>query len=359
MNKTPLVINTGSKSKVSRNKVKKKDWEIFFSRALLILSLICTSNIFAQEVIPTYSDYLTDNLYLLHPSMVGASNMNKIRLTARQQWFDVEDSPSLQTLNMHAKLGQKTGVGGIVFNDQNGNFSRRGFFGTFAYHLQFSRSTANLNQLSFGVSAGIIQHSFDQSSITEFDPLIGKDKLSAFYFNMDIGASYYISDFFVHLTAKNILPVKQELFFSDAVPVNQRKYLFSTGYVFEDQGSSWKYQPSMLFQWREATDEKNIDANFKVFREFNSSTFFGGISFRRSLDGAEYSEQGKQVQYENLQYLTPFAGFEYRNFLFAYTYSHQLNSIVMSKSGYHQITLGYNFGEKWSRYECYCPGVNQ
>lgn len=130
------------------------------------------------------------------------------------------------------------------------------FFGTFAYHLQFTRSTANLNQLSFGVSAGIIQHSFDQSSITEFDPLIGKDKLSAFYINMDIGASYYISDFFVHLTAKNILPVKQELFFSDAVPVNQRKYLFSTGYVFEDQGSSWKYQPSMLFQWREATDEK-------------------------------------------------------------------------------------------------------
>jgi hypothetical protein len=37
---------------------------------------------FAQEN-SVYSDYLSDNYYLLHPSMAGAANCSKIRLTAR------------------------------------------------------------------------------------------------------------------------------------------------------------------------------------------------------------------------------------------------------------------------------------
>ena len=35
----------------------------------------------SQEGLPIYSDYLTDNYYLLHPSMAGVANSNKIRLT--------------------------------------------------------------------------------------------------------------------------------------------------------------------------------------------------------------------------------------------------------------------------------------
>lgn len=115
---------------------------------LLMLWLApATYTLHGQEVIPTYSDYLTDNLYLLHPSMAGASNLNKLRLTARQQWFDVDNAPALQTLSGHARPWERIGVGGIVFNDQNGNYSRRGAYATFAYHLLFSRSELDLNQI--------------------------------------------------------------------------------------------------------------------------------------------------------------------------------------------------------------------
>ena len=333
--------------------------KLIFKIFLSCFSFLISGNIAAQEVIPTYSDYLTDNLYLLHPSMAGASNMNKLRLTARQQWFDVEDAPSLQTLSLHARLGEKIGVGGIVFNDQNGNFSRRGVYATFAYHLLFSRSELDLNQLSFGISGGLIQHSLDQSSFSGFDPLIGNGRASDFYGNMDVGASYYYFNFFAHLTAKNILSVGREDFYSDAVPANQRKYLFSTGYVIETYKRFWSFEPSIMFQLREATAEKTIDLNLKAYRELESGSFFGGISYRRSFEGAEYTTDGTEIKNQQLQYLTPFAGFEYKNFLFAYTYSQQFNSVVMSNSGFHQITLGYNFGKNRGRYECYCPGVNQ
>jgi hypothetical protein len=46
---------------------------------------------FAQEGIAVYSDYLSDNYYLIHP-MAGAANCKKIRLTARKQWFGQADT---------------------------------------------------------------------------------------------------------------------------------------------------------------------------------------------------------------------------------------------------------------------------
>ncbi|WP_093113408.1 PorP/SprF family type IX secretion system membrane protein [Salinimicrobium catena] len=333
-----------------------------FSQVAIVILLpliLLQSRLEAQEVLPTYSDYLTDNLYLLHPSMAGASNLNKLRLTARQQWFEVKDAPSLQTLSVHGRLNQKVGVGGIIFNDQNGNYARRGIYGSFAYHLMFSRSELDLNQLSFGVSAGLIQHILDERRFLGNDPLIGNGNNSDIYTNMDVGASYYYFNFFAHLTAKNLLSINRELFFSEAIPNNQRKYLFSTGYVIETRSRYWSYEPSILFQLKEATSEKTVDLNFKIYRDLSLGSLFGGLSYRRSFDASEYTSNGENLKNDQLQYLTPFVGFEYKRFLFAYTYSQQFNSHVISNSGFHQLTLGYNFGKNRARYDCYCPGVNQ
>ena len=36
-----------------------------------------------QETLPIYADYLSDNVFLIHPSAAGIGNCGKIRLTAR------------------------------------------------------------------------------------------------------------------------------------------------------------------------------------------------------------------------------------------------------------------------------------
>lgn len=334
---------------------------LFMKSGLIGIFLFClffSAKVGAQEVIPTYADYLTDNLYLLHPSMAGASNFNKIRLTARQQWFDVNDAPSLQTLSIHSRVGEKIGLGGIVFNDKNGNYSKSGAYATFAYHLLFSRSELDLNQLSFGINAGVIQHRLDQSGFVGIDPLIGSGNVSDKYANMDVGISYYYHDFFAHLTAKNILLVKRDLFYSNGVAGNLRKYLFSTGYVLNKGNGPWSFEPSVLFQMREQTTEKSLDLNLKAYRNFEIGDLWGGISYRRSFEGAEYTLDGVEVKNQQLQHFTSFVGLEYKQFLFAYTYTHQINSIVLTNNGFHQITLGYNFGKNRARYDCKCPAIN-
>ncbi|ORL44562.1 hypothetical protein IIF7_15023 [Zunongwangia atlantica 22II14-10F7] len=313
----------------------------------------------AQEVIPTYSDYLMDNLYLLYPSMAGASNYNQIRLTARQQWFDVDDAPNLQTLSVNGRLGDKIGLGSIFFRDENGYFSKLGAYATFAYHLMFSRDNVNLNQLSFGISGGIIQHRLDQSEFTVYDPIIGNNDIATdFFANMDVGMSYYYMDFYAHVAVKNIISVERDLFYSDAVPSNQRKYLASAGYVFDFYRNDWGLEPSFLFQLRELNSQATIDANIKAYKDFDIGQGWIGLSYRQAFDGAEYTRTGDEIQRQNLRYITPFLGLEFKQFIIGYTFSYQMNTMVLSNNGFHQLTLGYNFGESRQRYDCHCPAIN-
>jgi hypothetical protein len=64
----------------------------------------------SPEGIAVYSDYLSDNYYLIHPSMAGAANCAKIRLTARKQWFGQADAPELQTISFNGRVSEKAGA---------------------------------------------------------------------------------------------------------------------------------------------------------------------------------------------------------------------------------------------------------
>lgn len=45
--------------------------------SVLMVILLFSSKSLAQEGIPVYFDYLTDNYYLIHPSMAGAGDGGK------------------------------------------------------------------------------------------------------------------------------------------------------------------------------------------------------------------------------------------------------------------------------------------
>lgn len=317
---------------------------------------------FSQEGIPIYSDYLTDNYYLLHPSMAGVANCAKVRLTARQQWFGVDDAPSLQTLSVHSRIGDgPSAIGAIVYNDENGFHSNTGAYVTYAHHLLLSRNEVDLNMISFGLSAGFIQYKLDETSFLapgDFDQLIAGIEQSATNFNIDVGMSYHFLDFYAHVTAKNILNNDGINFNEQGFAFNNlRTYLLSAGNVFHKYGSDWSFEPSLMYMYRDATEESSIDINAKVYREVDFGKVWGGLSYRRSLDGAQFLD-GNSVSSQKLQYFTPFIGVDYNQFTFAYTYSYQANTINFNTGGFHQITLGYNFNCRREKYECNCPAIN-
>ena len=330
--------------------------------SIAVITLLMSFIGFSQEGLPVYSDYLTDNYYLIHPSMAGVANCAKVRLTARQQWFGVDNAPSLQTLSAHSRIGDgPSALGAIVYNDENGFHSNTGAYVTYAYHLLLSRNEIDLNMLSFGLSAGFIQYQLDETSFLapgDFDQLISGIEQSATNFNIDVGISYHFLDFYAHFTAKNILPNEGINFNEQGFQFNNlRTYLLSAGNVFQKYGSDWSFEPSIMYMYRDATEESSIDLNAKVYREMDFGKLWGGLSYRRSLDGAEFLN-GNAVSSQKLQYITPFIGVDYKQFTFAYTYSYQANTINFNTGGFHQLTLGYNFNCRREKYECNCPAIN-
>ena len=104
--------------------------------SLLIFFFLITFKSKSQEGIPIYFDYLTENYYLVHPSMAGVNLVGgKIRTTVRKQWFDQVEAPNLQTLTADLRVSERSGVGITVFNDQNGYHSQKGAYLTYAHHI--------------------------------------------------------------------------------------------------------------------------------------------------------------------------------------------------------------------------------
>ncbi|TGV00879.1 PorP/SprF family type IX secretion system membrane protein [Flavivirga rizhaonensis] len=326
----------------------------------VVLGVFFTHIAISQEGLPIYTDYLTDNYYLIHPSMAGAANCAKIRLTGRQQWFGQDDAPKLLTLSLNGRIGDsQSAVGGILYTDKNGYHSQTGAYVTYAHHLMFSRSEVDLNMLSFGLSAGVIQYKLDETSFLFDgpDPIINGTVRNEGNFNMDFGFSYHYLDFYAHGTVKNML--KNSGINNDIeITSNLRRYLISAGYVYNRYGSEWSFEPSIMFQHKDGTKESSIDANAKAYKDMEFGKIWGGLSYRTSLDGAEFLTSSGSVRSQKLQQITPIIGVNYNQFMFAYTYTYQTNSVVFTNGGFHQFTLGYNFNCKRKRYECNCPAVN-
>jgi hypothetical protein len=49
-------------------------------------------------------------------------------------------------------------------------------------------------------------------------------------------------------------------------------------------------EPSLMFQAISETTEKTLDVNLKAYKELDFGRVWGGLSYRRSLDGARYQK---------------------------------------------------------------------
>jgi type IX secretion system PorP/SprF family membrane protein len=331
-----------------------------FKKQLLLISLFVVQFAQSQETLPVYSDYLSDNYYLLHPSMAGASTCTKLRLTSRSQWAGQSDAPALQTASLNGRLGAQEGAGIIIFNDKNGYHSQTGLKLSYAHHIMFSRDEEDLNRLSFGANVGYSQSLLDETSFYNnypgYDPSInGTVVQKANYLNMDIGTSYTYLDFYMHFTFKNVLDAERKIY----TPVETRdlrRLIFNTGYTFGDS-ETVMVEPSIMFQYVTQNKEKTVDLNLKLYKEFDFGKIWGGVSYRRGLDGAQYVN-GTSVGSQKLQYITPILGVNYKQFMLSYTYTYLSGDVKFDNGGMHQFTIGANLFCAPEKYHCNCPANN-
>ncbi len=301
--------------------------------------VLCFCAAKAQYRMPVYTDYLTDNYYVLHPAMAGAQYEGlKVRTSYRTQWLGIANAPSMQTLNAHARVGDKSGVGGFFFHDKNGFQSQLGFQGTYAHHINFHRSRTEVNQISFGLSAGGTFHRHDQSSFNPTnDPQIKGTEISASSMYVDVGLSYNFVSLYAHLTIQNLVFVGNNI--TDQVLLdNPKRLLASVGNFFEIQ-PTWALEPSVLVDYIEYVDRPNIDINLKSHHSIRETQFWVGSSYRKGLT-TTLTNNGTNPFSEPFSQLTAILGTKHNGWTFSYTYTVGIGNIKINNSGFHQLTLG-------------------
>ncbi|MET2985676.1 PorP/SprF family type IX secretion system membrane protein [Aureibaculum conchae] len=303
----------------------------------------------AQGTLPVYTDYLSDNVFLLHPSAAGIGNCAKLRLTHRQQWSGVSESPALQTLSYHQRIGESVGLGGVIFNDKNGYHAQKGISITYAYHVNFGREQA-LNQLSLALTGAFVQNSVDGSDFVSIIPDVALSEIikSDSYYNTDFSIGYHYIDAFSYLTIKNVLLQTNKSKNYNYKSLNLRRYLFTLGYYW-GRNNGVQFEPSIMLQLIERTSELSMDINLKAYKKIGDyKQIWAGLSYRNSME---------ENVIENLKQLTPIIGFDYKRFQFSYTYTKQFGNIVLDNNGHHQITLGVNLFCTPQRAKG-CPNIN-
>ncbi len=325
-----------------------------------VFLISATAKSIAQEGLPIYTDYLTDNYYLIHPSMAGAKDCSQLRITGRQNWSGVDEAPGLFTLAYNSKINTNSAIGANFFTDSNGFTSQNGAYITYAHHIDLAKGN-QLKRLSFGISPGFLQYSLDRSTFTNVvDPIINDGQNSRIEFNLDIGMSYHVKDFYLIGTLKNAIE-NRGFNINQGSSSNLRNVLLTAGYIYKLNDKPIAFEPSVLYSNRLSIDQSFADLNAKMYYDLPKGKLWGGISYRVALDNQEINNVATPITLEGLKQWSPFVGVNFNKLMVAYTYTAQSNSEVFSNAGFHQITIGANFNckqrRKKGRFNCYCPAV--
>jgi len=301
----------------------------------IIILLLITGIAGAQEFkLAPYTQYLVENPFIISPAYAGTSEMNRLRLSGVFQWVGLADAPNTQTLSYDAHVLDKSGVGGILYIDKNGNTSQIGGQLSFAHHLTIN--DANNQYISFGLSYKFTQFKLDVSDFDDpnNDPNIGAN-ISSFNSNFDAAFLYELQGFYFSFNAANILN-KSVKVFDDTEPKKLRNYYIYTGYVFDISDGEYEVEPSLYFKLFESDSRSITDFNVKGKKITDDGYYWAGFSTRFINDQS----------FEPLA-IVPMLGLKKSDFYVGYAFQYNINEAKeLNNGGTHMLTLGYDFESK-------------
>jgi type IX secretion system PorP/SprF family membrane protein len=313
--------------------------------AFLSLAFVITN---AQQV-PMYSQYIM-NGFLINPSYAGNDGYTTVNLTARQQWVGFSGAPGTYAASFQTRIlktsyiskstsvrrkmvrptkGGRVGLGGYLFDDQNGIIRRTGISGSYAYHIPLGQ-----NQLSFGLSANAYQYAIDLNGAVLYDSdddyLNNYDRV-VFIPDFNFGVSYstdtYYAGFAMNSMFRGIIMLGNS---SKNARTELGHFFLSGGMKFVLPNNNWSIEPSALL--------KSSDMLFKsvqmdlTTRIRYTDQYWAGLSWRTG------------------DAIILLMGLKYDRFHFGYAFDFTLSDIRKQSFGSHEITIAVKFGDSARRY---------
>jgi type IX secretion system PorP/SprF family membrane protein len=324
----------------------------FLKSILPVIFLCCIFKTAAGQQVPMYSQYIM-NGFLVNPSFAGRDGYTTVNLTVRDQWVGMAGAPTTYAASFQTRLlkdsyiskstsvrkkfikptrGGNVGIGGYLFNDNNGIMHRTGIQAAYAYHISMGKTGGVPNYLSFGLAMTAYQFVVNTNGAIydPADPLLNSYQRSVFIPDFNFGASFTTTKYYAGFAMTNLL--RGSLFVSDSSR-NTRTELgnyFLTGGMKFPLAPDWVIEPSTLIKSSDMLF-KSIQADLTA-RVYYKEDYWAGLSWRTS------------------DALILMMGLKYDRYYIAYAFDFTLTDIRKRSYGTHELTLAVKFGESARRY---------
>jgi type IX secretion system PorP/SprF family membrane protein len=124
----------------------------------IFLGMFVFDKISAQQY-PLFTNYVT-NCFGFNPAVAATSKCVEAKVSHRQQWLGINESPQTSILSIHSRVGKKVGVGGYAFNDQAGSLKRTGASLSLCYAMKLD----SLSYFGVGFSSGYYNTSLSSNA---------------------------------------------------------------------------------------------------------------------------------------------------------------------------------------------------
>jgi type IX secretion system PorP/SprF family membrane protein len=326
---------------------------------ILFITFCCALHCLAQQK-PHYTQYVL-NQYIVNPALTGIENYVDIKLSHRRQWRGISGLPITTYISANGPIGKQDyrttatsfdvpgenprgqrywetytaatphhGAGIQMINDVAGPLQNTSIYATYAYHIGLSPRTS----LAGGFGIGASRYSLDASKLNfgavSVDPVVySNDLLRKTHIDAMAGLYLYSADYFLGLSAQQIIPSKLE--FSDntvtANPGRTVPHLFATAGKRFLIDEDYNLVPSLMVKYIQPLPVQ-VETNVKLqYRDL----LWVGASYRHKDSFAGMF------------------GFNVFNaFNVSYAYDHTISKLNTYSLGSHELLVGFIIGNKYS-----------
>lgn len=294
-----------------------------------------------------------NNPYLLNPAAGGMTDVMQFEASTRMQWLGYDGGPKTILLSGHSQIkfgksGEKAldefnirdeklfqgpavstskskhVLGGKVWNDAIGPFSKTAIQGSYAYHLPLTKYINIGVGLGLGYSnfrlndSKVILHQNDDNTYAQF---LGNSSQQSFV-DAQAGLVVYSEKFFFGLSTTQFLKNKVELNQISTASNFNRHYFMIAKYKIEGEGDI-AIEPNVVVKM---VQNSPVSVDFGARALYKNSSWFG-VQFRTS------SSLVFQIG-SNL----------IKNLYVSYAYEASMGKLRTAGNSTHEIQLGYYLG---------------
>lgn len=274
---------------------------------------------------PHFTQYMS-NMSVINPAYTTATpSILNVGSMYRYQWSGIKGAPKTMTLFAHTPLNDKIEGGFSLISDDIGDGAKKetNFYADFAYNIQLDQK----QKLSFGLKAGFssISTNFNGFKLNSGDVSTDNaflDNVNETVPNIGVGAYYFTDNYYIGLSAPNLLSSKHINSTSSINSFGTRQIhtYFTGGYVF-DISQDFKLKPAFMAIFvKGAPVSVDVTANVLYNEKFEL--------------GAAYRLNDAVSILMNVN-VTP-------SFKIGYSYDYTISNLSQFNSGSHEIVFLFN-----------------